>query len=185
MAGAVLALVARPAWVARIALTFGCLVAIVAAILSLPSGTAATRLLMGVAGAGTWFTIDPSAAWLLLFGLLAAIPAVWLGSPSKKAGWSFGAAAALIGALGVFGVQDGVGFLVAWELMSLGGALMILSERLASETGRPVLFMLALLEVGSVALMLAFLVWAGAGHSFAFSDFARVAETLSPGQQLI
>ena len=37
----------------------------------------------------------------------------------------------LVGAVGVLGLQDGIGLLVAWELMSLGGAWMILSERLA------------------------------------------------------
>jgi hydrogenase-4 component B len=59
----------------------------------------------------------------------------------------FGVALSLIGALGVFGVRDGAGFLIAWEIMGFGGAVMILSERLASDAGRPVLFMLGLLEV--------------------------------------
>ena len=185
IAGA-LTLLSPPAWLPRVALTLGCAAGAAAAALSLPGGAPAVRLAVGLAETGTTFEVEPSAAWLLIFGLLAAIPAVWLGSPAKApSGWSFGAAAALLGALGVFGLQDGVAFLIAWELMSLGGAVMILSERLASETGRPVLFMLALLEVGSVALMLAFLLWAGAGHSFAFSDFARVAAALSPGEQFL
>lgn len=186
LAGAVLALLARPTWIARVALALGCGAALVAAVMTLPSGSPAVRLALGLPGTGATFSIEPSAAWLLVFGLLAAIPTVWVGSPSKgSTGWCFGAAAALIGALGIFGVQDGVSFLVAWELMSLGGALMILSERMAAETGRPVLFMLALLEVGSVALMLAFLLWVGAGHSFAFADFGRVALAMSPGEQLV
>ena len=37
----------------------------------------------------------------------------------------------LIGALGVFGLQDGASFLIAWEIMSFGGAVMILSEKLS------------------------------------------------------
>ena len=37
------------------------------------------------------------------------------------------------------------GFLIAWEIMSFGGAVMILSEKLAPDAGRPVLFMLGLL----------------------------------------
>jgi formate hydrogenlyase subunit 3/multisubunit Na+/H+ antiporter MnhD subunit len=132
------------------------------------------------------FVLTPTAAWLMLFGLIAATLATWLGTPAAKgrAGWCFGAAAGLIGALGVFGLQDGVSFLVAWELMSLGGALMILSESLASDSGRPVLFMLALLEVGSVALMLAFLGFASAAHGFAFSEFPRAALLLPSWERI-
>jgi formate hydrogenlyase subunit 3/multisubunit Na+/H+ antiporter MnhD subunit len=83
----------------------------------------------------------------------------------------------------VFGVQDGIGFLVAWELMSLGGAVMILGESLARGAGNPVLFMLALLETGAVALVLAFLLLANAGGSFAFATFAQAGQSLSVGGQ--
>ena len=63
------------------------------------------------------------------FGLAGAILASWLGTPARaQATWIFGAAASLIGALGVFGLQDAVSFLVAWEIMSLGGAVMILAR---------------------------------------------------------
>ena len=37
---------------------------------------------------------------------------------------------------GVFGLQDAYSFLIAWELMSFGGAVMILSERLSAQVGR-------------------------------------------------
>ena len=85
----------------------------------------------------------------------------------------------LLGALGVFGVRDGAGFLIAWEIMSFGGAVMILSERLSADAGRPVLFMLALLEVGAVALVVAILLLAVAAHSFAFDAFGAAAGNLS------
>ena len=79
----------------------------------------------------------PEALWLMGFGLVPAALAVWLCSPvrSRRPGWLAGAALSLLGALGVYGVQDGYSFLIAWELMSLGGAVMILSERLSPSSG--------------------------------------------------
>ena len=77
----------------------------------------------------------------------------------------------LIGALGVFGLQDGASFLIAWEIMSFGGALLILSDKLAPEVGRPVLFMLGLLEVGAVALLAAVLLLAVHAHGFDWGVF--------------
>src|SRR5208283_4082941 len=62
---------------------------------------------------------------------------------------------------------------IAWELMSLGGAVMILSERLITAPGRPVLFMLGLLEVGAIALLVAFLLLVTAASSLSFADIAQ------------
>ncbi len=110
-----------------------------------------------LAGEAVAFRFEPEALWLFGFGLTPAAFACALGSPSLqgRSGWVFGAAVSLIGALGVFGLQNGAALLVAWEAMSLGGAVMILSERLDPSRGRTILFMLALLEVGAVALILA------------------------------
>ena len=44
-------------------------------------------------------------------------------------------------------------FLIAWEVMSLGGAVMILGEGVSRSPGGPMLFMLALLEVGAVSIL--------------------------------
>lgn len=170
----------------RALLALGCVAAATGALAVLPGGSETVRLPLGVAGHGMEFVLAPSAVWLLLFGAVAGAPTVWLGTPARQgaSGWSFGAAATLIGALGVFGVQDGLGFLIAWELMSLGGAVMVLSERLDPDAGKPVLFMLALLEFGSVALMLAILLLAGAAGSLSFSDFAHAQAALSAGERL-
>ena len=70
-------------------------------------------------------------------------------------------------------------FLIAWEIMSFGGAVMILSEKLSPHSGRPVLFMLGLLEIGAVALVVAVLLLAVPAHSFAFDGFAAAAGKLS------
>jgi hydrogenase-4 component B len=177
---AAIAALLRIAPVARVALGFGAVAGIVGAAASLPGGSPAVTLPLGIAASHWVFAITPAAAWLMLLGLIPAALSGWLGSPTRtgKAGWCFGAAASLIGALGVFGVQDAAGFLVAWELMSLGGAVMILGERLADDVGRPSLFMLALLEVGSVALMVAMLLLATGAHSLSFAAFAARAPAL-------
>jgi hydrogenase-4 component B len=140
---------------------------------------------LGIGPVGAVFRLSPEALWLLGFGLAGAVLASWLGTPApRQGGWIFGAAASLIGALGVFGLQDAVSFLVAWEIMSLGGAVMILGENLASETGRPVLFMLALLEAGAVALILAFILLTGHAGSLSFGDFAASGAAMSRPEQL-
>ena len=118
------------------------------------------------------------------FGLPSAILAAWLGTPAKRqAQWIFGAAASLIGALGVFGMQDAATFLISWEIMSLGGAVMLLGENLSSDVGRPALFMLALLEAGAVALILAFILLANQAGSLSFSDFAAAMRALPLPEQ--
>ena len=120
-----------------------------------------------MADAQSTFQMTPDGLWLMGFGL---VPAVARLSPRRRrrshgrAGWLFGAACSLLGALGVFGLQHGGFFLLAWELMSLGGAVMILSERLARSPGGSVLFMLAMLEVGSVALLVAIIMLAPPAH---------------------
>jgi len=179
LAAALIALGGRWLALSRTALCVGALTAIGAALIALPGGTAAVALPTRIAGSDVTFRIAPEAAWLFGFGLVPAALAAALSSPVRRgeAGWLFGAALSLLGALGVFGVNDGAGFLIAWEIMSFGGATMILSEKL-SPAGEPVLFMLGLLEAGAIALSLAVVLLAAAGHSFAFEDFAAASAHL-------
>lgn len=178
--GALLALFGRGLFAARVLLFFGCIAGILSAVLVLPGGSPAIVLPTQLAGQPVVFRLSPDALWLFAFGLAPAALACALATPARRrrAGWLFGAAASLIGALGVFGLQDGIAFLIAWEIMSFGGAVMILSERLSDRVGQPVLFMLGLLEVGALALILAFLLLALPAQSFNFTDFANTAATL-------
>jgi len=162
---------------ARILLAAGAGAAILAAVLALPGGTNAVVLPGGLAGEAVTFQLSGDALWLMGFGLVPAFMACWLSTPAREgeAGRLFGVAASLIGALGVFGLRNGAGLLIAWEIMSLGGAMMILSERLKTDTGRPVLFMLGLLEAGAVALLAAVLLLAAACGSFSFTAFEAAA----------
>jgi formate hydrogenlyase subunit 3/multisubunit Na+/H+ antiporter MnhD subunit len=141
----------------RIALVAGAALGTLAAIVALPEATRTFALPGQLAGEIIRFQIEPQALWLMGFGLVPAGFACALASPSRKGqrGWLFGAAISLLGALGVFGLQNGAGLLIAWEAMSLGGAVMIIADNLDAARGRTVLFMLALLEVGAVALVIA------------------------------
>lgn len=187
IAGGVLALIGRPLALVRALLALGALAGIAAAVISLPGGTATVTVPLRMAGEAARFRLAPEALWLLGFGLAPASLACLLGTPSpnSQAGWLFGAATGLLGALGVFGLDHGGFLLVAWELMSLGGAVMILSERLAPAPGRPVLFMLGMLEVGSVALLVAILLLSTAAHSLGFADFARAGSLLPVPLQVV
>jgi len=180
LVAALVALTGRGLPVARSLLLLGSAAGILAALLALPDATAVVRLPTTLAGESVPFQMSPEALWLLGFGLAPAALAGALATPAQqgRAGWLFGAAMSLIGALGVFGVREGAGFLIAWEIMSFGGAVMILSEKMAPHSGRPVLFMLGLLEIGTVALVVAVLLLAVPVHSFAFAGFAGAANHL-------
>jgi formate hydrogenlyase subunit 3/multisubunit Na+/H+ antiporter MnhD subunit len=185
-AGALLAL-ARLNTPARRLIALGAAAAISACAAALPHGSGSQALPIGLAGEPVTLQYAPEALWLLGFGLLPGALAVALGTPVRGAscGWLLGAALSLIGALGIFGVQDAYALLIAWELLSLGGAVMILSERTTPEAGRRALYMLALLEVGTVAILLALLLLAQhAGGAVDFGTFRLDGSTLGAGARV-
>lgn len=189
VAGLVLALV-RAVPAARVLIALGAVIALVGAASALTGQAAPGAFVSALAFAGQAVRVQysPEALWLMGFGLPPAALAVALASPVRagRAGWLAGVALSLIGALGVFGLQDGYSFLIAWELMSLGGAVMILSERLSPTSGVSTLYMLALLEVGAVAIMLALLLLArGAGGSMNFADFLGGAQGMTPALRVV
>ncbi|GAB1715188.1 MAG: hydrogenase 4 subunit B [Nitrobacter sp.] len=167
--------------IGRILLALGTAIGVLPTIIGLPAATRAFVLPGQIMGEAVAFRLDPEALWLMGFGLVPAGFACALMSPSERGsqGWIFGAAISLLGALGVFGLQNGAALIVAWELMSLGGAVMILSENFDPSRGRTVLFMLALLEVGAVALVLAIAILGLHASSLGFGPFIHGASTLS------
>jgi hydrogenase-4 component B len=167
-------------------LVVGILSGIVGTVLQLPNPTPTALLPIRLAGEAITFRLEPEALWLMGFGLAPAGFACALASPSKvgMGGWLFGAALSLIGALGVFGLQNGAALLVAWETMSLGGAVLILSERLEASRGQTILFMLALLEVGSVALLLAIAILGLDASSLEISQFVARAAARTNAMQV-
>lgn len=178
---AAVAALCRWAILSRLLLAAGSLLGMVAALTALPGPTIAISLPIDLTSEQVTFRLEPEALWLMGLGLLPAFFACALCSPTRTGtgGWLFGAAMSLLGALGVFGLQNGAAFLVAWEIMSLGGAIMVLSERLTPERGRTVLFMLALLEVGTVALIVAIAIFGMESSSLDSAAFITGASTLS------
>ncbi len=187
LAAAVIALLGVGNILTRALLVLGGLAAIAAALMCLPAGTTTLALPTTLGDGPVLFRLSPDALWLMGFGLVPAVLACALSTPSTRGGygWLFGAAVSLLGALGVFGLQEGAALLIAWELMSFGGALMILSERLSGASGRPVLFMLALLEVGAVALLVAIVLLSLPAGDLRFDAFARTAANSSGGRQAL
>lgn len=179
-----LAALARWSTASRWLIALGAVTGIWGAASGLPQGGGILTLPIALADQPVQLHYAPEALWLMGFGLLPAAIAVALCSPFRatRPGWLAGTALSLLGALGVFGLQDGYSFLIAWELMSLGGGVMILSERAAREAGHSALYMLALLEVGAVAILLAILLLGEGAHgSVAFGAFPAGAAALSTG----
>lgn len=174
---------ARRSGPARVLIGAGAAVAAIAAVFSIDSGTSTATLPIALAGQPVVLRFTTPSLWLMGFGMVPAALAVWLCSPRRlgRPGWLAGAALSLLGALGVFGVQDGYAFLIAWELMSLGGGVMLLAERGSDEYGMSSFYMLALLEVGAVALLLAFLFLGQYGGGMGFTDFAAGARAMPGG----
>ncbi len=170
---------------ARVLLVIGAAAGVVLCCLQLPAPHPAWVLPFGPAIEGTHFQLSPDASWLLGFGFAAAV-LVCIAGPTSAAprGWSFGAAMSLLGAYGVAGLQDGMSFLVAYEVMSLGGAVMIMADRQTVESGRPVLFMLALLEAGAVALFVAVLILTAQSGAPEFAGFLAAVQALPEALRL-
>jgi formate hydrogenlyase subunit 3/multisubunit Na+/H+ antiporter MnhD subunit len=158
---------------ARALLVLGTLAALAATLPTLVAGTP-RLVLFRDARVRVAFHADAAALWLMLPALVPALFAV-AGGANRPRGWAAGAALALLGALGVFGLQDGASFLIAWELMALGTAAMLLAEHAGERSGRDNLFMLALLEAGGVTLLLAVVVL---GRHLSFSTYAAQWATL-------
>ncbi len=181
---AIIALWDPRAILARIGISLGCLTGIAAALQGMIFTSPRLSLGVHLGDTAVTFHLNTAASWLLFFGLIPTFFAAALRSgkstdwPAKR--WFAALAFTLLGALGVLGLQDAISFLVAWEVMSVGGAAMILSENASSSSGKSTMFMLALLEVGAVALLLSFLLIATRTGSCDFATFTLVPSASTP-----
>lgn len=173
---------------ARIGIALGCACGTGMSIMILPGTEPPVIPGFHLSDALVQFQLKPGACWLLFFGLIPAFFASVLGTTSTTTRcsrcWLAGLAITLLGALGVFGLQDAMSFLIAWEVMSFGGAVMILGENLTQNSGTPTLFMLSLLEVGAVSVLLALLLLGTQAGSWTFAALA-LPGTFSTGGTLI
>lgn len=173
----------------RMSLILGCIVGIAGCIFALPIGTTLASFPFSLSLQSVHFSLNAAALWLMGFGLFPALFACWVSrlrqSALSQRYWLAGMSSALLGALGVFGLQDAISFLISWELMSFGVAVMLLAEKSNVESGSSVLFMLSILEVGAIAILVALLLLSQNGENLQFSLFAKHALTFSTGKQLV
>jgi hydrogenase-4 component B len=183
------ALLERSGRLARIGISLGCVAGIAGCVRTLPASSNLLHAGFSLGDTPIGFQLGPGACWLLLFGLLPALFASGLSNVAssrlRRSSWLAGLALTLLGALGVFGFQDAMSFLIAWEVMSLGGAAMILGEGISETSGGPTLFMLALLEVGAVSILLSLLLLGNHAGSLAFGDLAVYKVPSTPAALLI
>jgi hydrogenase-4 component B len=185
--GGLLLALAQVPRAARWLIVLGAAAGIWGVAIALPRGAGVLTLPIALADQAVRVQYAPQGLWLLGFGLLPAGLAVALATPIRGArpAWLAGAALSLIGALGVFGLQDAYSFLIAWELMSIGGAVLILAERTSAQAGRCTLYMLALLEAGVVGILLTLLLLAqNSAASVSFDTYAAGAHALSSGGRI-
>jgi hypothetical protein len=76
--------------------------------------------------------------------------------------------------------NDAISFLVSWEIMSIASYLLVNFEYERDESSRAGFMMLAMSEAGTIPVVLAFILAAGASGGFAF-DQLRSAGSLSEG----
>jgi formate hydrogenlyase subunit 3/multisubunit Na+/H+ antiporter MnhD subunit len=161
---------------ARLGIVLGCAAGIVACLPNVHGMASPFPFGFRVGNTEIAFHLDSGGCWLLLFGLIPALFASGLSTAASsrrsRRHWLAGLSLTLLGALGVFGLQDSMSFLIAWEVMSVGGAVMILGEEVSPSSGGPMLFMLALLEVGAVSILLALLLLGDHAGSYAFGSLA-------------
>lgn len=171
----VVALIEPRGTMARAGIVLGCVVGIAACLIGMPGESSTLSLGIRLSDTPVQFKLTAAALWLMFFGLLPAIFAAGLGTNATsfrgRKCWYAGLGLTLLGAIGVFGLQDAMSFLIAWETMSIGGAVMIFGDGHAERPGTPVLFMLGLLEVGAVAILLALLLLGNQAGSCSFAGF--------------
>ncbi len=80
----------------------------------------------------------------------------------------------------VFGSNDAFAFLLAWELMALSSALLVVGRRPSAEVARAGYLYLVLTHLATAALIIAFAILASAAGSTSFGAFGRAAASLPP-----
>jgi hydrogenase-4 component B len=143
------------------------------------SGQSVDGVLMRHAASGIvlGYSVTPLSAWFLMVLGLIAVPVAWYSvgyfahavraSRTLVVGAGFNV---LLGAVEVVFVADGViGFLFAWELMTLATAALVATEHQDVTSRRAAYLYLVMSHVGTGCLVIGFLVLAAASGSSSFS----------------
>jgi hydrogenase-4 component B len=150
------------------------------------------QLVHEASGLALGCTVDALSGWFLavlsLLGVAIAIYAIGYfahASPGRTAfvGIAFNV---LLGSVEVVFVAGGVvGFLLAWELMTLATAALVATEQEHAQARRAAFVYLALSHVGTGCLVAGFFLLASHGHSLAFADILGPAARTIPGRSAV
>ena len=178
-----LALAGRPRW-CRSAAFSGSVIASVltggAALAVVAGGGPVQGVLLGHAATGLSFgyAVTPLSAWFLLVLALLAVPiaaysVAYLGHGTLDRRSAFVGVGfnVLLGAIEAVFIADGVvGFLFAWELMSLASAALVATEHERRDSRRAAFIYLVMSHVGTGCLVAGFFTLASLSGSLAFSE---------------
>jgi hydrogenase-4 component B len=172
----------RPAAARLAALTGSCIASLLVggvAVSVLSGGTAGGVLLTHAASGFTiGFSVDRLSAWFLLVLALLSVPiAVYSlgylahGALDRRSPFVCAGLNVLLGAVEMVFAADGVlGFLFAWELMTLANAALVVTEHEERETRRAAFLYLAMSHVATGCLLAGFLLVSAAAGSWSFAD---------------
>ncbi len=139
------------------------------------------------------YAVDPLSAWFLVtFAALAAPVAIYSvgylahAIPPGRTAFVGVAWNVLLMAVETVFVADGVlGFLVAWELMSLATAALVATDHESRPSRRSAFLYLAMSHLGTGCLVAAFFLLASGSGSLAFGDILGAAAAASPWRGLL
>lgn len=173
----------------------GSLASLAAALGVLASGRRASGVLFAnaAAGASLGYTVDPLSAWFLLTLGVVAIPAAvysigYLAHAIAPGRTAFVAAAfnVLLASVEAVFAADGVlGFLVAWELMSLATAALVATNHESRPSRRSAFLYLAMSHLGTGCLVAGFFRLAAASATLAFADVLSGAPAAAAGRGML
>jgi len=193
-AGVALALVLRRRpgacrWAAFLASVCGSLVSFVLGASVLATGQVARGVLFANAAAGisVGYTVDPLSAWFLVtLAVLAAPVALYSVGylahaipPGRTAFVGMGFNVLLASVETVFAANGVLGFLVAWELMSLATAALVATDHESRPSRRSAYLYLVMSHLGTGCLVAGFFLLAKGAGSLAFVDL--LGGTAAPG----
>ena len=144
-------------------------------------------------GVTVGWAVDPLSAWFLVtFSLLAAPIAVYsIGylahaiPPGRTAFVGVAFNLLLLAVEAVFAADDVLGFLMAWELMSLATAALVVTDHESRPSRRSAFLYLAMSHIGTGCLVIAFFLLASGAGSLAFADLLGGAAAPASGRGLL
>ena len=167
-------------WAAFLASLCGSLVSFALGASVLASGRSVRGVLFANAAAGVsvGYAVDPLSAWFLVTLAVLAAPAALYSvgylahaiPPGRTAFVAMAWNVLLLSVEAVFAADGVLGFLVAWELMSLATAALVLTDHESRASRRSAYLYLVMSHLGTGCLVAGFFLLAKGAGSLAFAD---------------